>query len=398
MKKRLKILHVAPYYYPAWSYGGIPRVVYELTTELARRGHDVTVCTTDVLDSSSRYGVKGREATVDGVKVHYFRNLSNRLAYRYQLFMPTGLRRFVAANISRFDVVHLNGHRNLLNNVVRRHALRAARPYLLSAHGTVARFERRILAKVVFDKVLGDRVLRDAAGFVAVSGAEVRRYEEMGVDRQRVTVIHNGLDPGSFKDLPLAGRFKKARGLEGRRIILFLGKITPAKGVDVLVRAFARLDDASAFLVIAGNDMGFKGRVEEISRECGVEGRVLFTGLITGEEKLAAYRDADVVAYPASNEIFGLVPFEAMMCGTPVIVADDSGCGEIIGGEGIGRVVRYGDVEELKGAVSEVLSGGGDDLEMVERGKRFIVEKLSWARAAERHERLYRSLLKGEAR
>ncbi len=85
----LRILHVVPYYEHAWAYGGIPRLATTMTRALARRGHVVTVCTTDVCDAHSRTPL-ARESSHD-VDVRVFRNLSNRLAYHLQFFTPIGL-------------------------------------------------------------------------------------------------------------------------------------------------------------------------------------------------------------------------------------------------------------------------------------------------------------------
>jgi glycosyltransferase involved in cell wall biosynthesis len=75
---------------------------------------------------------------------------------------------------------------------------------------------------------------------------------------------------------------------------------------------------------------------------------ILVTGLLSENEKIEALVDADVLVYPGILEIFGLVPFEAIMCGTPVIVADDCGCGEVIREADCGYLVKYGDIKDLK--------------------------------------------------
>src|SRR5262249_14046515 len=75
----------------------------------------------------------------------------------------------------------------------------------------------------------------------------------------------------------------------------------------------------------------------------------------TGTDRLTALADADVVVYPSANEIFGLVPLEAILAGTPVVVADDSGCGEVINSVGGGTVVPLGDVDALERAIARVL-------------------------------------------
>ena len=81
---------------------------------------------------------------------------------------------------------------------------------------------------------------------------------------------------------------------------------------------------------MAGNDMGGGAGRACARRSLGLEPRTLFTGLLKGRDRLEALADAEVVVYPSQDEIFGLVPLEALLAGTPVIVADDSGCGEVV--------------------------------------------------------------------
>lgn len=390
IKKQLKILQVVPYFYPAWAYGGIPRVAYELSKELAKKGHDVTVYTTDVLDQDSRYVFKDRRSIVNGIKVYYFKNLSNFFAYNYQIFLPIGLAHFVRKTLPKFDIIHLHGHRNFLNNIIHYYALKCKKPYILSGHGTVLRIERRIFTKVVFDKVFGQQILRDAVHFVAVSENEVKQYGKMGIKKERITVIYNGIDLDIYIKFPPKDNFRKEYNLLGKKVILYLGKITPRKGIDFLVRAFSELKIDDAMLVIAGNDMGFKNKVKKIIDERSVVDRVIFTGLLVGEKKLAAYWDADVLVYPAIHEIFGLVPFEAILCGTPVIVTDDCGCGEIIGREDIGYVVKYRDICGLMDKIGEVLNEKDAAQERVKKGREFIVNHLNWEWIGDQYVEVYR--------
>src|SRR5580765_2748412 len=114
---RLRILHVAPYSEAAWAYGGIPRVVGALTRGLARRGHSVTVCATDVHDESTRLPMARPTArpeeralpdTSGGITQHSFPNISNRLAYHQQVFLPVGLREYLRQHAAEFDVAHLH--------------------------------------------------------------------------------------------------------------------------------------------------------------------------------------------------------------------------------------------------------------------------------------------------
>jgi glycosyltransferase involved in cell wall biosynthesis len=356
----LRILQVTPYFEGAWGYGGIPRVAAVLSTALARRGHDVTVCTTDVCDASARLADGGRARRLrpwpprtgrEGVELRVFPNLSNRLAWRLQLFQPIGLRRWLRAHARRFDVAHVHGHHHLPGAIAASELRRAGVPYLVAPNGTAPRIGRRRLAKALFDATLGRGILAGAARLVAVTEAERAQLESLGVPPERIRVVPNPLDLDEFD--AEAPRRAPAPAEPGARIA-YLGQLTPRKQVDVLVRALARLPEATS-LVVAG-DGGCGRPLRALALELGLGSRVRFAGLLRGRERLDALAAADVVAYAGRDEIFGLVPLEALLCGTPVVVADDSGCGEVIGRIGGGLLVPPGDAGALAGALASVLA------------------------------------------
>jgi glycosyltransferase involved in cell wall biosynthesis len=359
----LRILHVTPYSADAWAYGGIARLAGTMTAGLARLGHQVTVCTTDVCDGHTRLGTDGErprrrawppQATDSGVTLRVFPNLSNRLAYHYQAFAPMGFAHYMREHAGDFDVAHLHACRNLPGAIAAKYLREHMVPYVLAPNGTAPRIERRKLLKRGFDALYGRPMASGATRVLAVSTTERQQLEQLGFDPATIRLIPNPLDLAEF-DQPLArGRFRREYGIDGP-IVLFLGKVTPRKRLDVVVRAFARLEGRGQTLVIAGNDMGGLDEATALARELGVADRVRVVGLLRGRERLVALADADAVVYPSEHEIFGLVPLEALLCGTPVVVGGDSGCAEVIRSTGGGEIVAVGDVEALAAAVRRML-------------------------------------------
>jgi len=361
--QELCVLHVTPYSGHAWAYGGIPRLAHAMARNLAGRGHQVTVCTTDACDADSRLVAEGSTARrfgawppvqdEDGVTLRVFPNVSNSLAYHQQAFAPIGLASFLRAHARSFDVAHLHACRNLPGVIAARCLHDAGVPYVLAPNGTAPNIESRRLAKRAFDLVMGDGVTRHASRVLAVTDVERRQLLEAGVDPGRIRVVPNPLDLNEFDDAPARGRFRARHRIDGP-LVAFLGKITPRKRVDLLIRAFARLSQTDATLVVAGNDMGAAAAAARTARDTGAAGRTRFVGLLKGRERLDLLADADVVVYPSEHEIFGLVPLEALLVGTPVVVADDSGCGEVIGATGGGLVVP-GTEDALRQGIDTVL-------------------------------------------
>jgi glycosyltransferase involved in cell wall biosynthesis len=371
----MRILHVTPAYPPTWAYGGIPRVVHGLAQALRRAGADVRVWTTDVLDATRRADVPARRL-LDGVEVEVTRTLSNRLAWSHQLYLPSG-----GPPLDGVDVVHLHSHRNLLNHL----ALRAARarglPVVFTPNGTLPRHERKRGLKVVWDALFDGDTPRLADRVIATSKAEIRQILAAGVPADKVVRIPNGLQLEEFETLPSPGTFRRAHGLPDAPIVAYLGQITPRKGVDTLAAAFAGGALAPAQLVVAGP-----------ARGAAVPAGVHHVGVLEGPDRLALLVDADVLAYPSSAEVFGLVPFEGLLCGAPVVVGGDCGCGELVAEAGAGILVNAGDVGALRGALRTLLDDRASAARMVERGRRWINANLDFHVLAAAHLGVYRAV------
>lgn len=357
----MRILHVTPYFEDAWAYGGIPRAVAATVRGLAARGHEVTVCTTDAFQADARLPASpAAAATPPPVDVRVFPNLSNLAAYHLQFFLPRGLRDYLRYHAQDFDVAHLHGCHHLPGALAARYLRRAGVPYVVTPHGTAAYLERRQTAKRLFDATVGRGLLTGARLVVAVSAAERRQLMDLGVPPANLTVIANPLDTREFEH-PVRGAFRQRLGLgAAARLVLYLGKLTPRKRVDILVGAFAQLRDPECRLAIAGNDMGYGATLRRLVERLGVADRVVFTGLVPGAQRVSALADADVVSYASQHEVFGLVAVEALLCGTPVVVADDSGCGEIVRETGGGLLVPPGDEDALRYALETILASPVD--------------------------------------
>jgi glycosyltransferase involved in cell wall biosynthesis len=227
-------------------------------------------------------------------------------------------------------------------------------PYIVSPNGTAAVIERRFVAKRIFDFVTGREMLDWSATILAASNAERKQLLDLGLPNPKIHVIPNPIDETEYEQAADPARFRRTVGLPTESIVLFLGKLTPRKGVDVLLHAFRRVSPA-AHLVIAGNDMGAGADVRRIIAKFDLHRRVTQVGLLKGAHRLDALAAATVVAYPSRDEVFGLVAVEALLCGSPVIVGDDSGCGEVIAEVGGGVSVPYGNVAALARALTIVL-------------------------------------------
>lgn len=386
----MKILQVSNFFKPSWETGGVTKVNYEISKNLAQRGHDVTVYTTDGF--SSRLNVPKNKATnVDGIRVYYFYNLIHSLAKKVKITTPYYLPFVLRKEIKNYDIIHIHEHRTFLAVIVHYYAKKNGIPYVLQSHGSVPRIIEKKGLKHIFDIIFGYNILRDASKVIAVSNVEVDQYVQMGVPKEKIIVIPNGIDVDSFNDLPKKGTFRKQYGISEKYIVLFLGRLHEIKGIDFLIKSYAELikelDDV--LLVLVGSDDGYKTKAETLINKLNLTNEVRFIGYVGGTDKLATYVDADVLVYPSIFEIFGLVPFEAILGGTPVIVTDDCGCGELVRDAKCGCIVKYGDIEGLKNTMISLIRNPDAGANLVNNGKMYIINNLSYDKAIKSLEEIY---------
>jgi glycosyltransferase involved in cell wall biosynthesis len=174
--------------------------------------------------------------------------------------------------------------------------------------------------------------LSGASQIIATSELERAELLADGFPPERVLLRYNGIDRDEFRRLPPPGTFRKKVGLhDDERFVIFLGRLIPRKGADLLIEAVAEIDERTK-LVIAGpeGETGYLGFLRAKARTLGVEHRVLFTGPLYGEDKKAALADASVFALPSRYENFGNAAAEAIACGTPAIVSDRCGIAPLV--------------------------------------------------------------------
>lgn len=352
----LKILQIIPYYAPAWSFGGTVRVAYEISKRLAERGHYVVVYTSDFLDPYTRGNYSERVEFVDGVEVHYFRNLSLGLYRLTKLSITPSMIRNLKGGIDSFDIVHLHQYRSFQNIVTLYYASKHSVPCILEPHGSIGRVVEKQNCKKLFDFVFGSSILEKINTVIALTDSEAKVCKDMGIDEERVTIVPNGINLNRYKMLDNGAVFREKYLISPHeRIILYIGRIHASKGIDLLVDAFAALlkemDDIR--LVLIGPDDGDLSSLKKKISELGIGSKINYLGYVSENDKISAYLDSDVFVTPSFYG-FPMTFLEVMACGTPIITTDKGDTINDIDGN-VGLVVTY-DKIELKNALYRLLS------------------------------------------
>ena len=210
------------------------------------------------------------------------------------------------------------------------------------------------------------------AGFHAISESTADDLVERGVRRERIRVIHPGIDTTRFTPSPAARA--------STPMFTYLGRLKRYKGIEIAVRAFARLAHPTARLDIAGTG-DHRPALEALVRLLDLGDRVRFLGFITEEEKLALLRRSWALVFASPKEGWGITNLEAAACGTPVIASASPGLRESVVDGQTGYLVPHGDDAAMAAAMSRIAASPALVAQLGQGGRRFA-ETFSWDRAA----------------
>lgn len=184
----------------------------------------------------------------------------------------------------------------------------------------------------------------------------------------KISVIPCGVNMDLFRPHDKAASRRKL-GLNDEKTALFVGRIDPLKGIERLIKAVQLVNEKEHLrLVVAGGDSGSRVEVEKLqklAKELGIEDKVAFQGIIKQEMLPYYYCAADVCVVPSYYESFGLVPLEALACGTPVVANDVGDLKNIIRQGETGYVVPDNSPDKLASAISLVIDNHSYDTESV---------------------------------
>ena len=365
-------------------YGGPSKTVTGLAAALVRNGLHVDI----VYGHHERRDGKIVESGDARVGLHPTRVWP--VGKRFRFYPGFGNKLVGLLRSGRCQLVHDNGLWLPCNWAAWKAARSFGVPYVLSPHGMVEpwalawRAPRKRIALMLYQH----EVLKGTAAFMATSAAEYESLRRLGLD-QPVAVVPNGIDLELAETSPPAGLDKPD---DRTRVVLFLSRIHPKKGIENLLQAWAGLDTRGWVLRIAGPDEdGYLDSMRRLAQRLGLAGRVEFPGAVSGEQKRETYRAADVFVLPAHTENFGVVVAEALAHGLPVITTTGTPWREIVEA-GCGWWVDIG-VPPLAAALGEAM--GLSDRQRSLMGKRGqeYVRRYSWDAIARQTAEVYRWVL-----
>lgn len=376
--------------------GGAEDHVAALAEGFVQRGHDVVVHTTDLFKEVP-FERRELPAEVNGVRVVRHKAFTPGKTFHYTL--PKGMLGALKRDAKGADILHTHSY-GYFQTFASAMAKRATgTPLVFTPHfhppWSMEGGRARKVMRSVYDPTFGRFVLKHADRVVAVSTGEL---DEMGkhlpLDLSRVTVIPNGFHQSRFTPAPSGAAFRDSLGVDATTpLVVFAGRLASNKGLHTLVRAFARLSDERALLVLAGEDQDQRAGLESLAGSLGVSKRLRFTGHLPDALYASSLAAADVFALPSEWEAFGIVLAQAMACGTPCVATRVGGAPDVVGDGATGLLVPYGDDKALASALARLLGDAGMRARMGEAGRERAFAEFSWDRVVDRTLALYEELL-----
>jgi glycosyltransferase involved in cell wall biosynthesis len=367
------ILHVVPGISP--KHGG-PTNIPGLLRALIRHGVDATLLSTDS-DPDGPLDVPLKTLIMrDGVPqmFHHAWPIGGRFAFAPSLVST--LRKTIAS----YDLVHIHWIYNFACVAAARVSVAARVPFVVQPRASLDPHMRKKndLLKRSYLATVGRPLLTRAAAVVFTAEDE-RALASYG-RRRPEWVVPNGLDTSAYERLPPPGTFRKAFPALDGPFLLFLGRLSRQKGLDLLLPAFQRLlrSRPDLRLVLAGPDHeGYAAHVRSLAQDLGVAERVLFTGLITGDVKLAAFVDADLFVLPSYAENFGGAIIEALACGLPVVISDQVNIHRELSAEGAATVVTCS-IDAVADGIESALADPGNRRRIAYLGPSVVRARYGW--------------------
>ncbi len=312
----MRLLHVINSVDP--KFGGPSDSVRMFAVAHRRAGNEVEMATLD--DTQAPF------LNIPECEVHAFGPSRDRTNYH---FSPE-LQKWLQANVQRFDGIIVNGIWQF-HTVAARRACAGRRPYVVFAHGMLdpyfmRRFPLKHLKKLPY-WLLFERKNLDQAEAVCFTSAEEMRIAAEGFPFRkrfkRVVVPYGTIGPRGEPELLKRAFLAACPAVAGRRYLLFLGRLHPKKGCDLLLEAYARVSPRDMDLVMVGpDDVGWASELRAQASRLGIVERVHWTGTLRGDAKWGAFYGAEAFILPSHQENFGIAVADALSCGTIALISD----------------------------------------------------------------------------
>lgn len=381
----MSVLHITASMSPKW--GGPTKVVADLTEKLAEKGVEITIF------SPFKRGEESEVIKPKGVNLRLFRqSFMDKLWTSYS----SELERAIQKGVNNFDIIHIHEIWHYPQYIAYKAAKKTGKPYIITIHGSLDPWclNYKSFKKKIYSSLIQKRVLKEASVIHAITNEEVKQIKNF-IANNNITMIPNGINQEDFINLSSRKELEKLYPeLIGKKILFFLGRIHPKKGLDLLAKVFGIIarerNDVRLLIAGPGSD-GYKDKIVQILKKEGVLNKAIFTGMLKDQNKLVTLGGADIFILPSYSEGFSMAILEAMICKLPVIITPQCNFPEVAEYEA--GIVIEPNLKQLTEALNILLNNSKLCKKMGENGHKLILKKYTWDKIADQMIKLYEKVL-----
>jgi glycosyltransferase involved in cell wall biosynthesis len=361
----MRILFAITVFPPSRIFGGPATVALNQARELVKRGHEVTVATSDVLTMHPRQHLTTQETEMDGVHVRYFPTWI--VIPRFPALISFKLWKWLKQSIKDYDVVHVHFARDWIPVAVAREAIRQGVRVFLQPHGMLGRTDG---IRKTLDRLLIGRVLERVTGVLPLQETEQRNIATISPNAKTI-IVPNGVTIQSESMLWNADALRK-------RTVLFLARLHPRKRVMSVIEAAKLLMESGHRIRfrIVGPDEGDLSRAQQRVMEYGLETLVEFVGPLAHERVAEEFVNASLYVLPSVDEPFPMTVLEALALGVPTIVTEGIHIRALLERHQASMVVQP-TAQSIAAGIAELFAKPDLATLLSENGKRLMANELT---------------------
>jgi glycosyltransferase involved in cell wall biosynthesis len=372
-------------------YGGTSKIVLELAESIGKLGVNVDVVATNANGEKTLDVDLNQWIIQNHYRVRYFSYL-NFIDYKFTLSMS----QWLFSNVSSYNLVHTHAIFSYPVLVAYWMCQLHKIPYIATPHGMLEPWALayKIWKKKLYFNWLEKPALQKASAIQMSAATEAEGIKNLGL-KPPLVIVPNGIHREDFASLPdpeiFDQQFPETRN---KRLIIFLGRIDPKKGLDLLAPAFAQAYQKfpDTHLIVAGPDnTGFLPTAESYFIKAGCSHAVTFTGMLTGNIKYAALAAAKIYVAPSYSEGFSMSVLEGMAAGLPCVIT--TGCNFPEAGEAEVAIIVNIDVGSIAKAIIQLLEDDQQAQNMGYRARQFILDNYTWDKIALKMVSVYENII-----
>jgi glycosyltransferase involved in cell wall biosynthesis len=398
----MKILQIGS---PLTTFTGDMGLIFKSSKELIDLGHEVTIVTTDA--DSFFY---------DKEKSKIFSNTRNQLAkateksiifkgvplfalhckiHKFGFFCPDA-KKFAREIISDFDIVHVCTWYSHICMIFAQVAYEKNIPFIISSWGTLLPSTRKLkkTQKLIADQLYTKKILNHATGYQSVGESESKEFLKMGISSESIYRLDNPIELEKF-EITKRGNILKKYNIQDKRFLLFLGRINEKKGIELLLESFFNIlkKQNELILVLAGSGTKeYEIEIKKMVNKLKLENNVIFTGLVTENEKLELLESASLFVLTSHSDVHPIAVQDALAMSLPVVITQACDYPEVLNYDA--GVIVNEDVNQITDAILGIINDKERLDSMSKNARNLVLEKFELKIQIKKYEEMYYDVIK----